>query len=249
MRSVFINCARPERRVKRWLAVILLLSAVGIVIARREALVSVLGEAKTRMGPKATVEDRLRSFEAKVIQRLSPALKARGLSYPLTNFTLLVIKDTSRLELHSPDGVKIKDYPVLAESGTLGPKLREGDRQIPEGIYKVTFLNPNSSYHLSLRLNYPNEFDQKMAKRDGRTQLGGDIMIHGKELSIGCVAIGDPGIEEIFCLAARAGLQNTKVVIVPTDWRTKPFKPKSIPGPSWLPELYGILKEEVERLK
>src|SRR5688572_6209179 len=179
---------------------------------------------------------------------LTPALKARGLSYPLTNFTLLVIKDASRLELHTQGGGKIKDYAVLAESGTLGPKLREGDRQIPEGIYQVTFLNANSSYHLSLRLNYPNEFDQKMAKRDGRMQLGGDIMIHGKDVSIGCVAIGDPGIEEIFCLAARAGVQNVKVVIVPTDWRTKSFKPKSISGPPWLGELYAELKEELERL-
>jgi murein L,D-transpeptidase YafK len=224
--------------MKRWLAAILLLMAVYVA-----------GETKKRVEPRATVEDRLRSYEGQVIQRLTPALKARGLSYPVTNFTLLVIKDASRLELYTQNGGKIKEYGVLAESGTLGPKLREGDRQIPEGIYKVTFLNANSSYHLSLRLNYPNEFDQKMAKRDGRTQLGGDIMIHGKDVSIGCVAIGDPGIEEIFCLASRAGVQNIKVVIVPTDWRTKPFKPTRIPGPSWLPELYGTLKEELERLK
>jgi murein L,D-transpeptidase YafK len=240
---------RYHRIVKRWVAAILVLTAIGVVIARRHDFQAAAGVAKTRLAAKATVEERLRSHEAQVIQRLTPALKSKGLSYPLTNFTLLVIKDTSRLELRTQDGGKIKEYAVLAESGRLGPKLREGDKQIPEGIYKVTYLNPNSLYHLSLRLNYPNEFDQKMAKADGRTQLGGDIMIHGKDVSIGCVAIGDPGIEELFCLAARAGMQNIQVVIVPTDWRTKPFKPGKIPGPSWLPELYAVLKEEVERLK
>jgi murein L,D-transpeptidase YafK len=249
MRSAFINCGRRDGFVKRWLAGILLLIAVCVLIARRHDIQAAAGIVKTRLASKATVEERLRSYEAQVIQRLSPALKAKGLSYPLKSFTLLVIKDTPRLELYAQDGSKIKDYAVLAESGTLGPKLREGDRQIPEGIYKVTFLNANSSYHLSLRLNYPNGFDQKMAKRDGRTELGGDIMIHGKDVSIGCVAMGDARIEELFCLAARAGLPNIKVIIVPTDWRVKPFKPTNIAGPSWLPELYAMLKKELERLR
>ncbi len=113
----------------------------------------------------------------------------------------------------------------------------------------MNFLNPNSLYHLSLRLDYPNAFDRQMASRDGRTNLGGDIMIHGKNVSIGCVAIGDPGIEEIFCLAARAGIENVKVVIVPTDWRTNAFDIKGLKGPTWLPELYKILKVEIDRLR
>jgi hypothetical protein len=88
-----------------------------------------------------------------------------------------------------------------------------------------------------------------MAGRDGRTELGGDIMIHGKNVSIGCVAIGDPGIEEVFCLAARAGIENIKVVIVPTDWRTNAFDIKGLKGPAWLTELYTILKNEIERFR
>ena len=70
------------------------------------------------------------------------------------------------------------EYPILAASGVLGPKLREGDKQVPEGIYGAEALNPNSKFHLSIRLNYPNTFDRRMAQSDGRTQLGGDIMIH-----------------------------------------------------------------------
>ena len=231
---------------------LLLLVAAALLVIQRERVAFSVRYIKARLTPKATVEDRLRSYESVARQRLATALQAKGISYPLETFTLLVIKDVSLLQLFAHDGsgraIHIKDYPVLADSGSPGPKLREGDGQIPEGIYEVNFLNPNSLYHLSLRLNYPNEFDQKMAKRDGRTQLGGDIMIHGKDVSIGCVAIGDPGIEEVFCLAARAGVQNIKVIIVPTDWRTKPFGSFK-DGPAWLPELYSQLRSDLERLK
>jgi hypothetical protein len=238
--------------MKRLLAGILLLIAAGVWFARRDDLQLTADHTRTRFTRKATVDDRLRSYETGAVARLAPALQAKGFSYLLKSFTLLGIKDDALLQLfgHDPSGraIHIKDYAVLAESGTSGPKLREGDGQIPEGIYKVTFLNPNSSYHLSLRLDYPNEFDRKMAARDGRTRLGGDIMIHGRNVSIGCVAIGDPAIEEIFCLAARTGLEKIKVLIVPTDWRAKPFKAAASPGPPWLPELYKALKTEIEML-
>lgn len=75
----------------------------------------------------------------------------------------------------------IKSYPILAASGSIGPKLRESDMQVPEGVYQIESLNPNSQFHLSLRVNYPNEFDREQARIDGRAQLGGDIMIHGSQ--------------------------------------------------------------------
>lgn len=95
---------------------------------------------------------------------------------------------------------QIKVYNVLAASGKQGPKLIEGDQQVPEGIYRLESLNPNSLYHLSLRTNYPNQFDKEKAKIDARENLGSDIMIHGKDLSIGCIAVGDEAIEELFIL-------------------------------------------------
>jgi murein L,D-transpeptidase YafK len=79
-------------------------------------------------------------------------------------------------------------------SGKAGPKLREGDGQVPEGIYRIDGLNPNSSYHLSLKLNYPNDFDLEQARTEGRTELGGDIFIHGKAVSIGKTRAGRVGI-------------------------------------------------------
>jgi L,D-transpeptidase catalytic domain len=95
--------------------------------------------------------------------------------------------------------VFIHSYSVLVASGHNGPKLREGDRQVPEGFYRITSLNPNSSYHLSIKLNYPNAFDQQHADEEGRDRLGGDIFIHGKAASIGCLAMGRPGHRRIVC--------------------------------------------------
>ena len=75
----------------------------------------------------------------------------------------------------------------------------EGDKQVPEGFYRIELLNPNSRYHLSLRVNYPNADDIERAREDRRDllNLGGDIMIHGGAESIGCIAIGNPAIEHL----------------------------------------------------
>ncbi|RYF37241.1 MAG: hypothetical protein EOO38_26635, partial [Cytophagaceae bacterium] len=126
--------------------------------------------------------------------------------YPPRQVVLVFLKSEKTLSLFAAGAAgqpkAVKTYPVLAASGKPGPKLRDGDRQVPEGIYRIESLNPNSAYHLSLRLNYPNEDDLRYARLDRRTNLGGDIMIHGKRASIGCLAIGDESIEEIFTLAA-----------------------------------------------
>ena len=90
----------------------------------------------------------------------------------------------------------LKDYAICAFSGALGPKLKEGDRQAPEGFYKVTKkqLNPNSKFHLSFNLGYPNAYD----RAHGRT--GSFLMVHGNCVSVGCYAMTDEKIEEIYDL-------------------------------------------------
>lgn len=136
---------------------------------------------------------------------------------------------------------KIKTYPFTDFSGKLGPKLKEGDRQIPEGIYKIEYLNPNSSYHLSLKVSYPNTFDKEMAQKDNRTNLGGDIFIHGKSVTIGCIPIGDKAIEELFYLIAKNGHHNTNVIIAPHDFRKDNSEPK-IEILDWENKLYQNIK-------
>jgi murein L,D-transpeptidase YafK len=93
-----------------------------------------------------------------------------------------------------------KTFPICKWSGSLGPKLREGDGQSPEGFYRVSTgqLNPDSSYHLSFNLGFPNAYDSA----HGRT--GSFLMVHGRCVSIGCYAMTDAGIEEIYLIAEAA---------------------------------------------
>jgi len=96
--------------------------------------------------------------------------------------------------------VHFKSWDICTYSGMLGPKKKQGDRQSPEGFYFITpaRLNPNSSYHLSFNLGYPNAFD----RAHGRT--GDFLMVHGDCVSIGCYAMTDTGIEEIYTLLKAA---------------------------------------------
>lgn len=92
-------------------------------------------------------------------------------------------------------------YPFCSTSGTLGPKRREGDLQIPEGIYFIQHFNPLSNFHLSLGINYPNASDKKLS--DSK-HPGGAIYIHGNCVTIGCIPITDDKIKELYALAVLA---------------------------------------------
>ena len=93
-----------------------------------------------------------------------------------------------------------RTYTICNWSGELGPKLREGDKQAPEGFYVVNTrqMNPNSSHYLSFNLGYPNAYD----KAHGRT--GTHLMVHGGCSSAGCYAITDDAVKEVFILAREA---------------------------------------------
>ena len=98
----------------------------------------------------------------------------------------------------------LRTYPICALAGVLGPKRIQGDRQVPEGFYTIDLFNPESSYHLSLRINYPNQRDRAASPR--KHGLGGDIFIHGGCKSDGCIAINDQAIQELYWIAVIAGL-------------------------------------------
>ena len=101
-------------------------------------------------------------------------------------------------------------YPLAATSGTLGPKRRAGDYQVPEGFYEIDRFNPKSNFHLSLGLNYPNAADRAL----GEPNPGGDIFIHGGAVTIGCLPITDAGIEEVYLLAVTARAAGQAVIPV-----------------------------------
>ena len=148
------------------------------------------------------------------------------------------------------DFVFIRSFAILGASGGLGPKLRQGDRQVPEGIYPIAYLNPNSIAHLSLALGYPNEFDLDRAAEDGRASesLGGDIMIHGGMDSIGCLAIGDQAAEDLFVLAADAGLERGMVVVSPVDFRRSGLPADYRESTRWVTWLYAWIAAELDLL-
>ncbi|MEN6376166.1 MAG: L,D-transpeptidase family protein [Smithella sp.] len=192
----------------------------------------------------------------KVIKQIGPRAEARikpffdsvDMPYPPKQLCLIIVKDVMELEIWAESAGNwrhIHTYDILFASGWSGPKLRQGDNQVPEGIYQIVALNPASRFYLSMKINYPNDYDLRRAREDRRSNLGGDIHIHGKDRSHGCIAIGDTAIEELFVLAAKTGLSNIKVIITPNDMRK--FGPvKNIPShPSWLPDLYETIRQEL----
>ncbi len=117
--------------------------------------------------------------------------------------------------------VLLKTYEVCAKSGVLGPKMKQGDGQVPEGVYTINRFNPTSTYYLSLGLNYPNAADKKRSKAK---DLGGDIFIHGKCVTIGCLPLTDEWIEEVYMLAVcakSAGQKEIPVHIFPFEMTEK----------------------------
>ena len=230
-----------------FIAGIILVILIGMLISKGKSLFYLVN---SKLKERETTESIQGKIEDKVQNQLQPYLQNIGLDQLPDKLIMLGLKEEQRLELYAEGDQKIqllKTYPFTAMSGTLGPKLREGDKQIPEGIYHIEYLNPNSSYYLSLKVDYPNAFDREKARLDQRTQLGGDIFIHGKEVTIGCIPIGDEAIEEVFILGAHAYKNPIKVIISPRDFRKVPDFPE-IEGISWEQELYQILAEELSVL-
>lgn len=195
----------------------------------------------SKVAGRTTVAEVVARIGEQTERKLQRRFKAAGIAYPPKSTTLLATKQEAELELWASDGKTfqyIHTYSILKTSGTTGPKLREGDRQVPEGIYRVVGLNPNSAYHLSMKLNYPNAFDLQHAAAENRTEPGTNIFIHGKAQSVGCLAMGDDTIEELFVLAAVVGIEHIKVVIAPKDPREHKLTRNADTDAPWVSDLY-----------
>ncbi|MGB0719931.1 MAG: L,D-transpeptidase family protein [Bdellovibrionales bacterium] len=151
--------------------------------------------------PKAPTSARLESVKARklTLMQSEVAGKHAALGDPVF---IRVFKEENLLEVwmkrEDEDRFTLfKDYPVCFYSGTLGPKLYEGDHQAPEGFYTVSAdqMNPWSRHNLSFNIGFPNAYDRAL----GRT--GSNIMIHGGCRSVGCFAMTDPAVEDIYLLA------------------------------------------------
>ncbi|MCU7853529.1 MAG: L,D-transpeptidase family protein [Candidatus Thiodiazotropha sp. (ex Monitilora ramsayi)] len=190
------------------------------------------------------VESMLQQIEDEVEPRLIERFGQAMVTYPPERVQLIAFKQSRRLELWAYDGSRwqfVHDYPIFAASGKVGPKLREGDKQVPEGFYRITELNPNSHFHLSMKLNYPNSFDWLQATKEGRAQPGSNIFIHGSAWSAGCLAVGNRYVEELFYLVGKTGIENTGVLIAPYDLRAREIS-LDAEEPDWVHRLYTYLK-------
>jgi hypothetical protein len=238
--------------MKRIYVLLIVLIVVALAAILRQQIQHVCAPLVQRLLGRATVADRVEQFGPQSRDRLHPFFEAKGVPYPPRAVALAGIKTEKMLEIYASDDSGkfrfIRSYPILAASGKVGPKLREGDLQVPEGLYRVESLNPNSTFHLALRLNYPNRFDREQARSDGRSHLGSDIMIHGSSVSIGCLAMGDEAIEDIFVLAADTGIRNVSVVVTPVDFRVAGSTVDTHDLPSWIDTLYDAIECELEKL-
>lgn len=152
----------------------------------------------------AHAKDRVAAARQTRASAVSELFTAAGVEYPPPELYLRAFKHERQLEVWAGSAgkplKKVKTYPFCAASGELGPKRQEGDLQVPEGFYTIDLFNPTSAYHLSIRVSYPNESDRIL----GRRPLGGAIMVHGNCVSIGCIAIEDEPIEELYLMTLDA---------------------------------------------
>lgn len=147
----------------------------------------------------------------------------RVMNIPVGNYQLFLraFKKEEQLEVwvkaaENSTYVLLDKYPFCTSSGMLGPKRREGDGQIPEGVYRIHHFNPLSNFHLSLGINYPNASDKLLSDKH---RPGGQIYIHGSCVTIGCIPITDDKIKELYLLAVEAkngGQRSIPVHIFPT---------------------------------
>jgi murein L,D-transpeptidase YafK len=141
----------------------------------------------------------------------------RGVTFPPAELLLRGYKHERELEVwaSSEPGAPLSHvttFGVCAASGLLGPKRREGDRQVPEGYYTIEFLHAASDYYLALKVSYPNASDRLLGHP---TQPGSDIMIHGRCASIGCLALGDERIQELWVMSEALRVRPIHVHFLP----------------------------------
>jgi murein L,D-transpeptidase YafK len=145
---------------------------------------------------------RVRQARENCAQSIDSLFRTQGLNYPPAEILIIAYKKEQLVELWARTDTSetfhhIKQYLFTAFSGTLGPKRKQGDLQIPEGFYYLSHFNPYSNFHLSMKISYPNKSDSILGKKGS---LGNEIRIHGSFVTIGCIPIGDPAIEELYII-------------------------------------------------
>ena len=200
-----------EKRIKRFLQLPLFMMVFGSLIFLLMAFCftdDFINKQKNKPKVKSAYKEK-ETF-------LKQLLEKQSLTFEKINILLCAYKKEKELVLYvkSPEAktyVKLKTYLICEQSGVLGPKRKQGDGQVPEGFYYINHFNPESAYHLSLGITYPNASDRiKTTAKDP----GGAIYIHGECVTIGCMPMTNDKIKEIYVLALQAYQSGQKKIPV-----------------------------------
>lgn len=198
-----------------------------------------------------SVDEVIKTYGPTVREKLKPILSASDVSYPPGEMTWICLKQEKALLLFAKDKNgkqrQILAYPIIGASGAAGPKLKEGDLQVPEGFYCISSFHPNVVAHLAVDVNYPNQEDRAHAKAEHRAKLGGDILIHGSRWSTGCLAMGNEPIEEMFVLAYDSGIKNIRLIFAPCNLPARNPSIDFKKQPDWVPQLYKRLSTALQK--
>lgn len=211
-----------------------------------------------------TVAQALARYGEEARELLRAQCKSAGVVYPPKRIVLLALKDRKQLLMFAggngaagagaAGGISganqrlalVQTFPLVSYSGGLGPKLREGDLQIPEGNYRITGSSARDM--LSLAVDYPNAFDRARGLEDHRKKLGGDILIHGGSVSTGCIVVSNEQMQEVFVALDDVGFRNVQLLIAPCDLTKSQPQLNWSKQPKWLPKLYAQLKRDMSGL-
>lgn len=191
----------------------------------------VVGESFCNSSFGKTGEQRLQKARQNKQSTVEGCFEKAGMPYPPYQLFLRIFKKEKKLEVWArpAKGSKFKlihKYDICRLSGEIGPKRKQGDLQVPEGFYYISGFNPQSRFHLSLKINYPNSSDKKLGDKN---DPGDDIFIHGNCVTIGCVPIQDGPIEELYIMVLDSRLKRrtrTHVHIFPCRMHGKQCKSK-----------------------
>ncbi|MBS1991927.1 MAG: hypothetical protein JSS83_15500 [Cyanobacteria bacterium SZAS LIN-3] len=197
-----------------------------------------------------TVTQALKKYGPQARDRIVGRFSRVQAPYPPKRTTWVCLKDERQLLVFARnargDWKQIASYPLVSWSGVIGPKLKEGDLQMPEGFYKPTGLDAFT--HLSLWVNYPNASDRRNARLEHRTALGGSIQIHEGVYSTGCAVIDHDAMSELFVLAHDVGCEKIDLIFAPCNLAAKTPLVDFSRQPKWLPHLYKDLKAALAAL-
>jgi hypothetical protein len=186
----------------------------------------------------------------------------KNVAYPPRAMEWICLKHEKRLLLfardHKKHWVRLADFPIIGTSGGPGPKIREGDGQIPEGFYRLTGFRPALVAGIGMDVDYPNQqdrvFNPAYDKR-ARGRLGKDILIHGSKWSTGCLAMGNDAIADLFVLAWDTGLPHIGLIFAPCDLTDDAMRarilatmPRTLVGHSELQRRYAAMQDAMTRM-